>query len=50
MKGTIGANKLKKRVGIFNIFSSNKVSHYSGSVQTNLQRLFLMTFFSFSLI
>lgn len=26
MKGTIGANKLKKRVGIFNIFSSNKVS------------------------
>ncbi|CRK99047.1 CLUMA_CG012111, isoform B [Clunio marinus] len=26
MKGTIGANKLKKRVGIFNIFSSNKNS------------------------
>lgn len=26
MKGTLGANKLKKRVGIFNIFSSNKVS------------------------
>lgn len=25
MKGTIGANKLKKRAGIFNIFSSNKV-------------------------
>lgn len=24
--GTMGANKLKKRVGIFNIFSSNKVS------------------------
>lgn len=25
MKGTIGAKNLKKRVGIFNIFSSNKV-------------------------
>lgn len=25
MKGTMGANKLKKRVGIFGIFSSNKV-------------------------
>lgn len=24
-KGTIGANKLKKRAGIFGIFSSNKV-------------------------
>lgn len=27
MKGTMGANKLKKRVGIFGIFSSNKVSN-----------------------
>jgi hypothetical protein len=27
MKGTIGAKNLKKRVGIFNIFSSNKVSY-----------------------
>ena len=27
-KGTMGANKLKKRVGIFNIFSSNKVHHH----------------------
>lgn len=25
MKGTLGAKNLKKRVGIFNIFSSNKV-------------------------
>lgn len=27
VKGTLGANKLKKRVGLFGIFSSNKVSH-----------------------
>lgn len=27
MKGTIGAKNLKKRVGIFNIFSSNKVNY-----------------------
>lgn len=26
VKGTISANKIKKRVGIFNIFGSNKVS------------------------
>lgn len=26
VKGTLGANKLKKRVGLFGIFSSNKVS------------------------
>lgn len=25
MKGTMGASKLKKRVGLFGIFSSNKV-------------------------
>lgn len=28
-RGTIGANKLKKRTGIFGIFSSNKVKHRS---------------------
>lgn len=28
-RGTIGANKLKKRTGLFGIFSSNKVKHKS---------------------
>lgn len=27
-KGTVSANKLKKRVGIFGIFGSNKVSFF----------------------
>lgn len=35
MKGTIGAKNLKKRVGIFNIFSSNKVRHRGLSLDTS---------------
>lgn len=36
IKGTISANKLKKRVGIFNIFSSNKVSRCSNQPRSSI--------------
>lgn len=41
VKGTISANKLKKRVGIFNIFGSNKVSWHSPKAELIVLFLFV---------
>lgn len=42
--GTMGANKLKKRVGIFNIFSSNKVSQLFNCFIYIIKRLYNLNF------
>ena len=44
VKGTVSGGKIKKRVGIFNIFSSNKVR-----IEDPI-RVFVLYFFSFSCI